>query len=134
MSSSLHFVLLRRSLAVWLAVFIAVMGAVAPTLSHALAFERAGASSAIEICTSAGPRWVAAHLPTDSPGGQESLPTLDHCPFCLLNTDRAAPPPRVLVHLFAVQGEPEAPTVRQAFFFGTRLAFAPPSRGPPPLI
>lgn len=142
----LHFALLRRRLAVWLVVLIALFGALAPTLSHALVWSQGGTSAWTEVCTSTGTRWVmmgssapdaapqiASALPisTASPQPQEAAFFLDHCPFCLLSTDRAAPPPNALLHLFVVLGEPEAPTLRQAFFFVTHFALTPPLRGPP---
>lgn len=146
----LHFALLRRRLAVWLVVLIAVFGALAPTLSHALALARGGTSAWTEVCTSTGTRWVMlgsaapdaapqiadAHastppISTASPDGPEAAFFLDHCPFCLLSTDRGAPPPNALLHLFVVSGEPEAPTLRPAFFFATHFALTPPLRGPP---
>jgi hypothetical protein len=135
-------------LVAWLGVLLLVFGALAPTLSHALVWSQGGTSPWIEVCTSAGMRWVLLAPPqdagsrisvatvdprmsTDSPDGQESAPTLDHCPFCLLFTDRVAPASHALVHLFAVIGEPEAPTLRQAFFFLINFAPTPPPRGPP---
>ncbi len=126
-----HFAQLRRPLVVWLALLIALFGATAPSLSHAVALARGDAQGWTEVCTSSGPRWVALDVAADSPDGQESAPTLVHCPFCLLSTDRVLPAPHSLVHLFLVSGEPEAPTVRQVFFFFTHVAPLPPPRGPP---
>jgi hypothetical protein len=131
MFSTPRFASLRRPLALWLAVLIAVFAALAPTLSHAFALTRGGTAPMVEICTSTGPHEVAITMATDSPDVQESAPALVHCPFCLLATDRVAPASHALVHLFAVLGDPEAPTIRQAFFFLTHFAFAPPPRGPP---
>ncbi len=131
MSPKPLFAPLRSPLAVWLAVLIALLGAIAPAVSHALVLARGGASPMVEICTSTGPRWVASNIPAGSPNGQESAPALEHCPFCPLTTDRVAPPPHVLLYLFAVLSKPEAPTIRQVFFFATPLALAPPPRGPP---
>lgn len=139
--------MLRRSLAVWLAVWIAVFGALAPTVSHALVWAQGGNEAWTEICTPTSTRWVklglapndapqsldttAIQIQADSPSGPESALSLDHCPFCLLSTDRVAPPPHALVHLFAVSSEFKVPTVRQAFFFITPFALTPPPRGPP---
>ena len=124
---------LRRPWVVWLAVLIAMLGALAPTLSHALVWEQGGAIGSsgpgMEICTSTGPQIVVS---TDSPTGQESaLPSLDHCPFCLSFTDRAVPAPAPLVHLFVPLGDLQALSIRQAFFYVKPLALAPPPRGPP---
>jgi hypothetical protein len=131
MSGSPKLASLRRPLAVWLALLIALFGAVAPTVSHAVALQRGDAAGWTENCTRSGPRWVALNISADSPDGQESASAVEHCPFCLLFTDRVLPAPHSLVHLFFVSGEPQAPTVRQAFFFFTHFALAPPPRGPP---
>jgi len=135
MTPKLQFVLLRRTFMVWLAVLVAVFGALAPTLSHALVWSQGGTSAWTEVCTSTGTRWIATPtsppISADSPDGPESAFFLDHCPFCLLSADRAAPPPHPWVHLFAVSGEYEEPTIRQAFFFFTYFALVPPPRGPP---
>ena len=130
----LPFTPLRRPWAVWLAVWIAVLGALAPTVSHAVAWSQGGAAPWVEVCTDSGMRWVDSSTgqhSTDSPDGQESAPSLVHCPFCLLLTDRVAPAPQAWVHLFAVSGEQEAPAIRQVFLFFTHFAPTPPPRGPP---
>ena len=129
MIPTLHFALLRRNFAVWLAVWIAVFGALAPTVSHALVWAKGGHTAWNEVCTSTG-----IQIQTDSPDGPESALSLDHCPFCLLSTDRVAPPPHALVHLFVVTGGFKVPTVRQAFLFFPHFALTPPPRGPPPVL
>jgi hypothetical protein len=117
---------LRRYAAVWLAVLITVFGALAPTVSHALVWSQGGNGEWTEICISTG-----IQIQTDSPDGPESVLLPDHCPFCLLFTDRVAPPRHVSVHLFAVSGGFKVPTVRQAFFIITPFALTPLPRGPP---
>jgi hypothetical protein len=141
------YALLRRHAAVWLAVLITVFGALAPTVSHALVWAQGDNSAWTEVCTPTGTRWVklglarndapqsldttAIQIQADSPNGPESAFSLDHCPFCLLSTDRAAPPPHALVHLFAVSGAFKVSSVRQAFLFIPHFALTPPPRGPP---
>jgi hypothetical protein len=110
----------------------------------------------LEICTSAGPRWMAlpaaaesadgppvtvgaalAHaLDAPSPGSSvpTSAPVLDHCPFCLLQADRAAPPPQTGLHHFAAPGKPATPTTGQAGFLAIYFLLTPPSRGPPAFL
>ena len=46
---------LRRPVAVWLALCIALLGALVPTLSHALVWAR-GDAAPVEICTTTGQR------------------------------------------------------------------------------
>ena len=61
----------RRTLVVWLAVWTAVFGALAPTVSHAVAWSQGGAAPLTEVCTDAGMRWV------DSSTGQTSMDSPD---------------------------------------------------------
>jgi hypothetical protein len=126
-----HLAPLRRPLAVWLALLIALLGAIAPTLSYSMA--RAGNVPLVEICTSLGPRWVALTVLPGSPGGQESALHIEHCPFCLLHNDQVAPPPQVSLRDFGGSGEFRVPVVRQAFFYARQLTSVPPARGPPGL-
>ena len=143
---------LRRPWAVWLALCMALLGALAPTLSHALVWAQGGQAPLVEICTSAGPRWMALSgvtTPVGSaqlentqaatnpdalamrPDGPLSSAVFDHCPFCLLFSDRVAPPPQawqiplVLVQMSAV------PVIPQAYFLPVFYAHTPPPRGPP---
>ena len=139
MSLRLHFALLRRPLTVWLAVLIAVFAALAPTLSHALVLAQRGMLPMMEVCSSSGAHEVASTPATDATDGQKSAPLesaslVTHCPFCLLSTDRVAPAPHALVHLFAVLGESGPPTIWQAFFHATPFALTPPPRGPPQFL
>lgn len=129
MNFHLSFSRLRRPLAVWLALLITLLGAIAPTLSHSLA--RTGDVALVEICTSLGPRWVALTDAPDSPDGQGSALHIEHCPFCLSATHSTAPPPHVSLHDFGVLGEPVVPALGQAFLFVTHVAPSPPPRGPP---
>lgn len=124
----------HRPWALWLAVLMAVFGALAPTLSHALVLARGAASPMQAVCTSAGPGWVAIHIPAQASGEQEAAPSLEHCPFCLLSSDRAAPASDALPHLFAVFSAFQLPALRQAFFPVIPFALTPPPRGPPLLI
>ncbi len=139
--------LLRRRLAVWLTVLVVGFGSLAPTVSHALVLMRGGSPAAVEICTPAGPRWLAVaddqsaafqvgntrSFATDSPDGQESAPALVHCPFCLLSTGHGLAPPHQTPYLFFVKGEPERPPTRQAFLFHTVFSLSAAPRGPPNL-
>ena len=133
MATALRTESLRRPRAVWWALCLALFFVTAPTLSRALAFASSGAISSNEICTAQGPRTAApdgASL-ADSSTGQESAPTLDHCPFCLLQTGHFAPPPHHLAYLFMVFGGQQEIAARQAFFYvDTTVLWAPP-RGPP---
>ncbi|MCF8157131.1 MAG: DUF2946 domain-containing protein [Rhodoferax sp.] len=125
---------LCRPWAVWLAVLIAVFGAIAPTVSHARMLAAGHLPQGVEICTSQGPRWVAADtMPSPDGPAPTQRPTInvDHCPFCLQTTDRVAPVPHLLPYLFSVQGGQQEAPVWQAFFYAATHTFTPPPRGPP---
>lgn len=140
---------LRRHWAVWLALCIAFLGALAPTLSHALHAARGQDSQMVEICTINGPRWMALGMaaeltgtsqlsgaPTlsaNNPDSSQSDPraVLEHCPFCLLSMDRAAPLPQVYSFRFAEPGPMLPVAAGPTFVVVTRFDPAAPPRGPP---
>lgn len=138
MPSTLLDALRHRPLALWLALLLAVFGALAPVVSQALALTRSAGMPMMVICTSnAPPSSADAPLASaaDFPDGQESAPTpapaLAHCPFCLLLADHAVPAPPFTAHFLAVLLLPEKPAARFVFVFFTRFALTPPPRGPP---
>jgi len=80
----------------WIALFAIGMLALAPSISRALAFS-AGEGRWAEICTPQGARLVSL----DDRGDTAPLaaPALDHCPFCALGGDSAAPLPTAVMAL-----------------------------------
>jgi Protein of unknown function (DUF2946) len=116
---------LHRLWATWLAVLLALFAALAPTVSHALALDHA--TQSIEICSSTG----AQTIPADSPAGPESTKLMDHCPFCLLQADRVAPPPSPVATLFLVQGGQQEDPIAQVFFYVPDTYSSATPRGPP---
>jgi hypothetical protein len=134
MKTTPHRTPLHRPWVVWLAVIIAVLGALAPTVSHALMLAKGQVPQGVEICTSAGPRWVSADVVTSAdvsvPMPGSAAPPA-HCQFCLQTTDRVASIDDPLPYLFLVQDGQREPPVWQAFFHSTAHTFAPPPRGPP---
>ena len=124
---------LRRPWAVWWAVLVAVLFALAPTLTHALAFAGVGRAEIIEICTTQGPKAVAPDKVHEvvSSTGQDSTSMQSHCPFCLHQADRSAPPPHQMSYLQGVQGGQQEIAVWQAFFYLDKTPLWAPPRGPP---
>lgn len=123
-----------RPWVVWLAVLVAVLGALAPTVSHALMLASGQAPLGVEICTSEGPRWVTADAAASA---GDSVPTPGsavppaHCQFCLQATDRVVPLGEALPCSFVVPcAQREAP-VRELLFHNDTHAVTPPPRGPP---
>jgi len=128
----------------WIALAAMLLGALAPTVSHALARARAEAPFMQAVCTGGGTRWMPAEaasaaatpglgvisLATDAPAGQESVPNLNHCPFCLLIADRLGPPPAASTHFFNAESGLALPDA-QALFFVSRPPATLLPRGPP---
>lgn len=115
-----------------LALVAMVALALAPTVSRAIAASwQVGAW--VEICTSLGTRWVSLADASDpegsgsSPGASSSEP----CAFCLLSTDRWAPPGPTPKHLTVEAAGSMALPVWQAFFFLDNRFIAACPRGPP---
>lgn len=134
MTRTLHCTPLRRPWAVWLAVLVAVLGALAPTLTHALMPAMGQVLQGQEICTSQGSRWVTAEVTAgsdDSTPLPASVAPPAHCQFCLQTTDRVASLDDPLPTPFLVRDGQRKPPVRQAVFYATTHTFAPPPRGPP---
>lgn len=135
---------LRRPGVVWLALWIALLLPLVPTLSHVLAWARAEAAR-VEICSTTGQRWVvldqaqadAAHnLPRTSelPSAPASAQGLNHCPFCLLSADHTATPPQDDPGPFVLPGQSLPPQRRQVFISLLSFVLAPPPRGPPAVL
>lgn len=133
-----------RRWAVWIALAAMLLGALAPTVSHALALARTEAPFMQVVCTGSGTRWVpaelvssaaasdlgAAPLLTDAPAGPASVPDLNHCPFCLPIADRLGPPPAASMHFFNAESGFAPPDAQALFFRSVPLTLALP-RGPP---
>ena len=124
----------RHRWSVWLALVIALFSASATTVSHAFAFIHDESRRSTEICTGHGTRLVEvvpSNSSADSSSGQDSVRTLTHCPFCLHNADRVAPPPSPVAYLFLVTGGQQEAAVWQAFFYVTEPFTRASPRGPP---
>lgn len=116
----------------WLALWLALFGALAPTVSHALAWAHGDQAPLIEVCTSAGPRWMALSNASEPvPSDSTTTVVLDHCPFCLLMADRMAPPPQPQPRCFAASGHADVPVSPLTVFLPAQVLAAAQPRGPP---
>ena len=81
-----------RDFSLWLAIVAMLAGALAPTVSYALARDAAGWSP---VCTSLGSAWIR----TDQSGPVKRVPepvpshTFEHCPYCSLHAANLGMPP-----------------------------------------
>lgn len=111
-----------------------LLAALAPTVSHALARARPVAPTLLDVCSVAGSPGEASQHGTpiagDSTPGKGSVPSLNHCPFCLHIADRLGPPPAASLHFFNAESGLAPPDV-QALFFELLPPPAPLPRGPP---
>ena len=128
--------LLRRPWALWLALLLAVVSALAPTLSHGLAAGHGSVMALQDICASNAPdRMADASTPAQpaSPASPASplAGGLNDCPLCLLAQDRLAGLPPAQVQLRLAGLAPEPPWVGPSAVLRAAVALAPPARGPP---
>ena len=128
--------LLRRPWALWLALLLAVVSALAPTLSHGLAADHGGAMALQDICASNAPDRLADASTPDQPASPASPETplaggLNDCPLCLLAQDRLAGLPPGPVQLLVAGLLPEPPRAGPLVIRRVAVALVPPARGPP---
>ena len=128
-----HFALLRRAVWLWLAVLLAVFGALGSTVSHALAPNRTPVG--MEICTSMGMQWVDASGALDASSGQPLTEMPVDCPMCLLCADRLAPIPASSPWSLqrAALGAAPLPSYTPVIALAAGRVTVPPPRGPPSL-
>ena len=128
--------LLRRPWALWLALLLAVVSALAPTLSHGLAAGHGSVMALQDLCASNAPdRMADASTPAQpaSPASPASplAGGLNDCPLCLLAQDRLAGLPPGPVQLLVAGLAPELPRAGPAVVPRAAVVLAPPARGPP---
>lgn len=138
---------LHRPWVVWLAVWLALFSAMAPSLSYA--FHSAANRDATDlhaVCSSAfngitlssapsAPVWLQVDpAPSDESTPQESATMGGHCSQCLFRVDLLAPPPTPVLG-FAIQPASYAvPAAPPPQFVKSFLELNPPPRGPPVLF
>ena len=124
---------LRRPWALWLALLLAVVSALAPTLSHGLAAGHGSVMALQDICISNGPDRLANASTPDLPASPASplAGGLSDCPLCLLAQDRLAGLPPGPVQLLGAGLAPELPRAGPAVVPRAAVVLAPPARGPP---
>jgi len=85
-----------------------LLAALAPTLSRARAWGQGSAAPWMEICTAQGTQSLGVDVTLDALTDERPQPgktMVDHCAFCLLVSERMAPPSSP----FAWQALPQAP-------------------------
>jgi hypothetical protein len=129
---------LRQTWLIWLALCIALAGTLVPSASmhsHGSNSKNFNTPELVEICTSAGQRWVmpdpVAQLSDKAPGGPSPASGFDDCPFCLRHIDRVAMPPSALPSFFSVSAPEVLPVWTATAFLPSHKPLSPSPRGPP---
>lgn len=121
---------LRHARWVWLTVLLAVLGAVMPAISQALAGDKT-AAAAMEVCTSTGMAWMDTQGDGAAASGQDGSLQPMECPYCLWSVHPLFPAPVAEAGWRVAPGAQPAPVARLPFFRLAFAALAPPPRGPP---
>jgi hypothetical protein len=121
----------RQGLYAWIAIFAMAMSALAPALSRAMGPDEHG-RYLVALCSAAGVEWVELSAEeaafygetgavSSESGPAQSVPSLDHCPYCSAQFGNALPPSPDLSPSFAVAGGAVLPTL---FLVAPRPLFA----------
>ena len=131
--SFMRFSRFGRKFSSWMAILAVLVGALAPTLSHALRGD--APDGWVEVCTRLGSKWVSVDADHEGSSAPQSAPTAgsEHCVYCSLNLSGAALLPAAQeVDLLALHFE-----VPLLFLAAPRTPFAwqaAQARAPPPLF
>jgi len=131
MSPISHLTLLQRRLTLCLALWLALMGVLAPM--HGAARAQAPGAWRADICVSPASTAANDTLLVASPDGREAALLLSHCPFCLLGGNGFGPPATASAHPFASESGLDQPA-GSALFFESRVAWLAVPRGPPTVL
>lgn len=117
------FALLRRPLAVWVALWVMVLAALAPAVTHAV--EAGLDPSTADLCSAT----------KGGTGAPEAVPgqahTTEHCPQCVLGVERSAPLPTQPTNTPPARGAHERALHPLWVSVAARTVFGAPPRGPP---
>lgn len=126
----------HRPWAVWFALCIALVMAIAPTLSHALASNQGAGRNFMEVCISTGTRLVPLEATSASAASsteQEAGLTLSRCPYCLTNVASLGLPPAPLPFVTLALLRFEVPPLQLEIPRVLIAWRAPAARAPPSL-
>jgi len=121
---------LRSVQLLWLALMIALFGALAPTWSLALNAPEQTGPSMLDICSS-DPALMADGTAPRSPDLPAPPGMLKHCPLCLHHAHPFALPPPTMLTCLAALGEPVVPIMAQVWAADLADARIALPRGPP---
>jgi hypothetical protein len=104
----------RQRCCAWIAIFAALLGALAPTVSRATARDDVR-GLLVAVCSAAGTHWVAidrtAADDSAGSGGGKPAVSLDRCPYCVAQAGAAALPAPTAAVPLVVPGRTPPPLV-----------------------
>ncbi len=120
-----------RKFSSWMAILAILVGALAPTLSHALRGDTP--DGWVEVCSRLGSKWVSVDATDETAPAPQTAPAADfeHCSFCSLSSGAVLLPSPQAMALLALQFE-----VPLRYLAAPRTPFAwqaAQARAPPPL-
>jgi hypothetical protein len=119
---------LRNARWLWLALLLAVFGAVTPVVSRAM---EGGASGALEVCTSTGMAWVDAHGTATQDTGTGTGAPMAQCLWCQLANAPVGPVRATEGGVLWESVRHSEPVVREPVARPAITALTPRPRGPP---
>ena len=100
-----------QKIAAWIACFAILLASLAPSVSHALALAKGGSYSWMEICSTAGAKFVKVtdnQNPTSFPI-KKTTTHFEHCPFCLTHAGLDGLPPTATFSLPVIPNSSQHP-------------------------
>lgn len=102
----------RRLLTVWIALLAVLFGALAPSVSHALAAQRGGTARWAELCGVNGVKRVLVAAETPQAPQRDLLQHhVEHCPYCATHGGAVALPPPAAISFAVIGGRDVYPSL-----------------------
>jgi hypothetical protein len=122
-----------RRFTAWIACFAILLASLAPSISHALEAAKAPGSYWMEICSTAGLKFIEVDSGKTSDSSSPAKHGLhfENCPFCKIHADSIVLPPASVLAPLVVSSSFPLPSL---FYQSPRPLFvwaSPQSRAPP---
>lgn len=102
----------RRLLTIWIALLAVLFGALAPSVSYALAAQRGGTAQWAELCGVNGVKRVLVAAETPPAPQRDPLQHhIEHCPYCATHGGTFALPPPAALSVAVIGGHDRYPSL-----------------------
>lgn len=128
----MHLRLRNIRFSAWLAIWVIVMGALAPSVSRLLASRVSHVLPTLEVCATRTNAHGVMIKAADAPSHPLTSANLDHCALCVIQADQVGLPPANFAWHVASTLSESTPTLfltapRPLHVWATALARAPPA-------